>query len=98
MVTGNILNHNLNFRTTGKIVSLPDKSNLNLLKSPQKSLKSPLKDNKENESNTSNKVLSRSPLGKKNQWPDAASIDYKISLCAKAKEGEVVSVKGKNIR
>ena len=86
------------FRTTGKIVALPDKSNLNLLKTPQKtidSLKSPAKD-KENDSNAANKI-SKSPLGQKNQWPDASNTEYKVSL-TKGKEGEIVTVKGKSIR
>ena len=77
---------------------MPDKTNLNLLKSPQKSLKSPLKDNNENDCNGPTKLVSKSPLGKKNQWPDALTLEYKVSLNSKAKEGEIVTTKGKNIR
>lgn len=67
-----------------------------MLKSPQKSLKSPTKD-KENDSNAVNKPGSRSPLGHKNQWPDASTTEYKVVL-TKDKEGDIVTVKGKSIR
>ena len=89
----------VHIRVMATVISVPDKCNVNLLRSPQKSLsplKSPNKD-KENLPGQQNKSKIKSPLGQKNQWPDAGAAEYKVRL-AKSKIGDFITVKGKTIR
>ena len=82
------------YRYSAVIDFVPDECNVTLLKTDSEMGNSPLK--------TPNKVLETpkysSPIGHKEQWPDAAKLEYKLLVIAGPKKGSFITSRGNQIR
>jgi len=79
------------------VTEVPSSCDVNLLKkNTETKLSSPLKT--PNKEKNSDRINHNSPIGHKEQWPDAMTLEYTVELLSGNNKGSNVELKGKQIR